>query len=82
MANMAEIELWYYIDGKTDVSSVFVSPNDTIDDLKTEIYEADLNAFPECNAQDLILTKVCYIMISTNIDVTNGICWPITPAGR
>ena len=80
MADTANI--WYYIDGKTDVSSLFVSPNERIDNLKKEIYKDAEKAFPECDAQDPILTKVRYIMISTNTDVTNGLYWPITPAGR
>jgi hypothetical protein len=79
---MAELELWYYIaDGKNNLSSVFVSPNHSILQLKREIHRDADKTFPECNAQDLILTKVRYIMISMNSDVTNGLCWPIIPVG-
>jgi hypothetical protein len=73
-------KLWYYLDGKTDVSSVSVSVSETIDGLKEKIHAKSVDF--ECKASDLILTKVRFIMVSTNTDVTNGICWPITPAGR
>jgi len=62
MADMAK--LWYYIDGQPDVSSVSVSPNETIDDLKTKIYDDSPRFFTGCDAPDLILTKVRFIMIS------------------
>jgi hypothetical protein len=65
--------LWYYIGSESDVGSVSVSPNEYIDDLKEKIHKAANNTFAGCNAPDLILTKVRYIMISTNTDVTNGI---------
>jgi len=81
MANEAELELWYYIDGKRNLSSVFVSPNETILQLKRKIHIDAPNSFNGCDAPALILTKVRYIMISMNTDVTNGICWPITPVG-
>ena len=75
-------ELWYYIDGKRNISSVVVSPNETILQLKRMIHTDSNKTFTEYNAQDLILTKVRSIMISMNTDVTNGLCWPITPVGR
>jgi len=75
-------KLWYYVHGEPDVSSVSVSPNETIDDLKKNIHNDAPNSFIGCDAKHLILTKVCYIMVSMNTDVTNGLCWPITPAGR
>ena len=58
-------ELWYYIDGKRNISSVVVSPNETILQLKRKIHTDSNKTFTEYNAQDLILTKVRSIMIST-----------------
>jgi hypothetical protein len=78
-------KLWYYIDDDIDrrnVSSVSVSPNETIDELKDKIFAKNPEAFAGCDAQNLILTKVRFIMVSMNTDVTNGLCWPITPVGR
>jgi len=66
-------ELWYYIDGKRNISSVVVSPNETILQLKRMIHTDSNKTFTEYNAQDLILTKVRSIMISMNTDVTNGL---------
>jgi len=82
LANIAERELWYYVDGKCNLSSVFVSPNETILQLKRKIYYDVDKSFVGCNAPDLILTQVRFIMVSMNANVTNGLCWPITPVGR
>jgi len=66
--------LWYYISGKSDVSSILVLPNETIDDLKTKIYNKSTKSFTGCDAPDLILAKVRYIVMSINTDVTiNGV---------
>jgi hypothetical protein len=73
--------LWYYICSERDVGSVYVSPNETIDDLRKKIHHDAATFFNGCDPKHLILTKVRYTMISTNTDVTNGICWPITPVG-
>jgi len=75
-------KLWYYIDGKRSLSSVFVSPNETIDHLKEKIFKKAPNSFIRCDAADLILTKVRYIMTSMNADVINNLCWPMTTIGR
>ncbi len=75
-------KLWFYIYGRPEVSSVSVSLNETINDLKEKIYGKYLNSFAGCDAPVLIITKVRFIMVSMNTDVINGLCWPITPAGR
>jgi len=59
-------ELCFFIDGKRNVSTVFVTPNETIGDLKEKIYDKANRSFVEGNAPDLILTKVCYTMMSIN----------------
>ena len=61
--------LWYYISGKHYVSSVFVSPNETVDDLKKKIYTMSPKSFIGCDAPDIILTKVGYIVMSINTNV-------------
>lgn len=63
-------KLCYFIHGKSNVSTVFVSPNETIGDLKEKIYNEAFESFITCNAPDLILTKVRYIMMSMNTNVT------------
>jgi len=68
MADTAQI--WYYVKGNLDVASLFVSPNETIEELMNRIYKVADKAFPEWDVQDIILTKVRYIMISTNAAVT------------
>ena len=72
MADVAK--LWYYLDG-TDgrrvVSSVSVSPNETIDDLKYKIHTPNNEVLAGYNASELIFTKVRFIMVSMNTDVTN-----------
>ena len=64
--------LWYYIGGQRSFSSVFVSPNELIDDLRNDIYNEVPKSFVG-RASDLILTKVRYIMMSMNTDVINGL---------
>ena len=64
--------LWYYIDRERDFSSVSVSPNETIDDLKKKIHRDVPTSFSGCDAKHLILTKVRYIIISMNTDVTTA----------
>jgi hypothetical protein len=56
-------ELWYYIHGKREVSSVVVSPNETIVNLKRKIHD-DGGPFDGCKAPDIILTKVRYLVNS------------------
>jgi len=55
--------LWYCIDRKPNLSSVPVTPNETIEVVKEKIYGKATKSFSEYNARDLILTKVC-LMIS------------------
>lgn len=55
--------LWYYIHGKRESSSIFVSPDETSVDLKREIHD-DGGPFDGCKAPDIILTKVRYLVIS------------------
>jgi len=83
MCDMADTaKLWYYIHGQPGLLRVSVSPNETIFELKKKIHTDSPNSFAGCDAVNLILTKVRYVMISMNTDVTNGLCWPITPVGR
>jgi hypothetical protein len=56
-------DLCYYIRGKRQASSVFVSPNETIVNLKRRIHD-DGGPFDGCKAPDIILTKVRYLVIS------------------
>jgi hypothetical protein len=80
---MAETsKIWYYIDGEDDVTSVPVSLNETIDDLKKKIRAASLDSVKGCDAAKLILTRVRFITVSMNTGVTNSLCLPIAPAGR
>ena len=75
-------KLWYYIHGKLNFSFVSVSPDETIVELKKKIHNDAPNSFTGRDALDLTLTKVRFIMVSMNTDVTNDLCWPITPIGR
>ena len=75
-------DLWFYIAGELDVFLVPVTPNETIAKLKEKIHAASPISFTGRGPMHLILTKVRYIMTSMSTDVTNGLCWPITPAGR
>ena len=67
MCNIADMaKLWYYIDDDITeriLSSVSVSPNETIDELKDKIFTKTHEAFPGYNAPNLILTKVRFIMV-------------------
>ena len=60
---MSKLKLWYYIEGHPRYFSVFISPSETIDVLTREIYRENDKSL-RCNAVDLTLTKVRYIMIS------------------
>jgi len=67
----APCELCFFIDGKRSISTVFVTPNETIGDLKEKIYHKADRSFVKLSALDLILTKVRYhIMVPINTDVT------------
>jgi hypothetical protein len=61
---MRPAHLGYCIDGRLNISSVPVTPNETIEDVKEKIYRRAPNFFSGYDDVDLILTKVCYIMIS------------------
>ena len=71
----ATCKLCYCIDGRRNVSSIPVTPNESIEVVKEKIYRKAPNFFSQYDAQvaDIILTKVCYIMISLfmNTDVIN-----------
>jgi len=83
LCDMADTsKLWFYIHGKNNLSYVSVSLDETIFDLKNKIHTASPNSFAGCDAVDLILTKVRFIMVSMNTGVTKDLCWPITPVGR
>jgi len=56
-------KLWFYIHGRPNVSSVSISLNETIDDLKEKIHDKAVGI--GCLAPDLIVTKVRFIMAST-----------------
>ena len=57
-------KLWCYIEGQRTYFEVSISPHCDVDDLKTQIFtEGFGKPFVRCNATDLTLTKVCYIMI-------------------
>jgi len=60
---MSNLKLWCYFDGDTSYFSVFISPSETIDDLRKLIYKEKDKSIG-CNAVDLTLTKVRYIIIS------------------
>jgi len=64
MANTSK--LWFYIHGRPNVSSVSISLNETIDDLKKKIHTASPNSFAKCDAAELTLTKVRFIMVSSH----------------
>jgi hypothetical protein len=54
-----------YIKGERNIFDVSISPSDTIDDLKNEIYKkGSCRSFVGCDPMDLTLTKVRYIMVS------------------
>ena len=57
-----KMKIWYYIEGKPAYSSVDIPPGDNISDLINEIYKTESHL--GYNPSNLILTKVCYIMIS------------------
>jgi hypothetical protein len=75
-------KLWFYIAGELDLFPVSVTPDETIAKLKQKIHAASPDSFPGRGPAQLVLTKVRYIMTSMNTDVINGLCWPITLAGR
>jgi hypothetical protein len=59
------ITLWGYIEDKHDIFGVSTSPEDTIDELKKQIYdEQRVQLIGPYSYSDLSLTKVRYIMIS------------------
>jgi hypothetical protein len=68
------IKLWCYLEGDNEIFRISISPTQTIYDLKEQICHECSNSI-KCDAAQLALTKVRYIMISVNIDVT-------TPVGR
>jgi len=60
---MNELKLWCYFEGDISYFSVFISPSETIDDLRKLIYKEKDKSI-RCNAVELTLTKVRDIMIS------------------
>jgi len=60
---MSKLELWCYLEGDRDCFPVSILPSQKINDVKDEIYGKIDKSF-RCNAKDLTLTKVRYIMIS------------------
>ena len=75
-------KIWYFIDGTYDASSVSVSLDETIVDLKKKIHSDAPNCLAGCYATFLVLTKVRYIMVFMDTDVINALYLPITPVGR
>jgi len=60
------IKLWCHIEGYRNLFSVFISPDDTIEDVKRQIYNQEVSFFTErglTTAWHLTLTKVHYTMI-------------------
>jgi hypothetical protein len=59
-------ELWCLIEGQHDICVVPISPNERIDILRQKIYELGKSYFVRLRRSymDLIITKVCCIMIS------------------
>ena len=57
-------KLWGYIEGQHKIFGATISPNDTIRELKDQIYEKHFQFIAQCSASKLTLTKVRYIMIS------------------
>jgi len=60
---MSKLELWCYLEGDRTYFPVYILPSQKIHDLKDAIYGKKDKSF-RCNAKDLTLTKVRYIMIS------------------
>ena len=55
-------KLLCYIEGKKDVTSVSISPSETVHDLASLIHQ--IAKLSEYSIGDLTLAKVCHIMIS------------------
>jgi hypothetical protein len=76
--------LWCYIEGNGDIFGVSIPPDHKVDDLKKAIYNA--SEAPSCfvgyDHVHLTLTKVRCHDLYVNINVTNGLCLPITSAGQ
>jgi len=68
------IKLRCYIQGERDIFGVDVSPDITIDGLKTIIYkEGSSRSFVGHDRKDLILTKVLYHDLYVYTYLTNGL---------
>ena len=61
---MTEQQLWCYIEGQRTYVKVFISPREIVEELMKQIYDQHAKFIVECSYTSLILTKVCYIMIS------------------
>jgi len=62
-------DLWYYVEGKTDLSCITIPPTQTIHHLKTKIYDEAHSSFIGCDPMDLTLTKVrCIMNMNVNVD--------------
>jgi hypothetical protein len=67
-------KLWCYIQGDRVIFGVDVSPDITIDGLKTIIYkEGSSRSFVGHDRKDLILTKVLYHDLYVYTYLTNGL---------
>lgn len=77
------IDLWRYIKGERDFFPVSILPELNVHGLKEAIFVASSGSFVGHKPKDLILTKVCYVMIYVNIYViTNGLGWLMTSVGQ
>jgi len=61
---MNELKLWCYIEGDRSYFNVSILSSQTIYDLQKRIHDERKKHFDRCDAADLILKKVRYIMIS------------------
>ena len=72
-------KLGCYIDGDPDLFSIPISPDNTIHDVKVQIYNYEARLRDTySSATGLTLIKVCHV----NINATNDLRWLITSAGR
>jgi len=61
---MDKVKLWCCIEGDRRYFQVSILSSQTIYDLQKRIHDENKKHFDRCDARDLILTKVRYIVIS------------------
>jgi hypothetical protein len=78
---MSDYTIWCMIEGNADVFDVIIPPTARVIDLKRKIKVEKSNGLQAFDASDLILKKVCYFMISVNINVMANVIWVMSSAG-